>query len=65
VVPVTVSSVSILMTPVISVISSNLMLGEPIGWREIAALVLVCGAMGLVLTPAGSGFRWLGMGKGT
>ncbi len=63
-VPVTVSSVSILMTPVVSVILSNLILGESIGWREVTALALVCGAMGLVLTPAGSGFRWLRAGKG-
>lgn len=63
-VPVSVSSVGILMTPVVSVISSNLILDEPIGWREVAALVLVCGAMGLVLTPTWSGFRWLRAGKG-
>lgn len=58
-VPVTVSSVSILMTPVVSVIVSNLLLDEPIGWREVSALALVCGAMALVLTPPGSALGWL------
>ncbi|MDA0239141.1 MAG: DMT family transporter [Proteobacteria bacterium] len=47
---VTVATVSTLMIPVIGVISANLVLGEPVGWREIVALVLVCGALALALS---------------
>lgn len=50
-VPVTVSSVSILGAPILGVISGYLILGDPIGWRELIALVLVCGSLALVLTP--------------
>ena len=50
-VPVTVSSVSVLMVPVVGVISGSLVLGEVIGWREVVALVLVCCALALVLIP--------------
>ncbi len=56
-VPITVSSVGILMTPVVGVVTSNWMLGEPLGWREAGSLALICGAMGLVLTTPGKGFR--------
>lgn len=47
---VTVAAVSTLMIPVIGVISANLVLAEPIGWREIVALILVCGALAMVLS---------------
>jgi drug/metabolite transporter (DMT)-like permease len=50
-VPVSVSSVSVLMVPVVGVISGSLVLGEVIGWREVAALGLVCCALALVLIP--------------
>jgi len=50
-VPVTVSSVGILMVPMVAVISGNLLLHEAVGWREIAALALVCVAIALVLRP--------------
>jgi drug/metabolite transporter (DMT)-like permease len=58
-VPITVSSVGILLAPVVSVIFSNWMLDEPLGWRETSALFLVCGAIALVITPAGGRRRWL------
>jgi drug/metabolite transporter (DMT)-like permease len=51
-VPVSVSSVSTLMIPVVGVISGAVVLGEAIGWREAGALVLVCMALALVLTPS-------------
>ncbi|MHA1537923.1 MAG: DMT family transporter [Alphaproteobacteria bacterium] len=49
--PVTIASISALMIPVIGVGSSALLLGEPVGWIEALALVLVLvlGAVGLVL----------------
>ncbi|MEE2761483.1 MAG: DMT family transporter [Pseudomonadota bacterium] len=50
-VPVMVSTVSIMLVPVLGVIFGNLVLNEPIGWREVVSLTLVCGALGLVLTP--------------
>jgi drug/metabolite transporter (DMT)-like permease len=51
-VPVTVSTVSIMLVPILGVILGNLILDEPIGWREVVSLGLVCGALGLVLSPA-------------
>jgi drug/metabolite transporter (DMT)-like permease len=51
-VPVTVSSLSSLVTPVVGVLSGMLMLGEVLGWRELAAAALILGAIRLVLrTP--------------
>ena len=51
-VPVTVSTVSIMMVPVLGVYSGHLVLGEPISWREISGLLLVCSALALVLLPS-------------
>jgi drug/metabolite transporter (DMT)-like permease len=48
-VPATVSAISVLAIPVVGVAGGNVVLGEPVGWRELAALVLVCGALSLVL----------------
>lgn len=50
-VPVTVSSVGILLVPMVAVLSGNLLLHEAVGWREIGALALVCVAIVLVLRP--------------
>lgn len=47
--PAVVAGVGVLLSPVISVVSGMIILGEPVGWREIAALASVCAAMGLVL----------------
>jgi drug/metabolite transporter (DMT)-like permease len=55
-VPVAMSTLTSLMTPVVGVISGMLLLGEPIGWREIAAAALILGAVALVLkTPVADG----------
>jgi len=51
-VPVSVSTVSIMLVPVIGVYSGNLILDEPISWREIGGLLLVCSALALVLLPS-------------
>jgi drug/metabolite transporter (DMT)-like permease len=51
--PGTVAAVSALAVPVVGLLSSALLLGEPLGPSEIAALVLVISALTLVLfTPA-------------
>lgn len=48
-VPVAVSSLSSLVTPVVGVLSGMLMLGETLGWREVVAAALILGAIRLVL----------------
>jgi drug/metabolite transporter (DMT)-like permease len=50
--PPAVASMGTLLVPLIGVISANLMLGEPLGWREGAALVLVLGGVTLALRKA-------------
>lgn len=47
--PATVAAMGTLAVPVIGVYSSALVLGEPVGWREFAALLLICAAMASVL----------------
>ena len=47
--PANVSAIGTLMIPVVGVVSGSLLLGEPIGWREILALVLIGSAMVLTL----------------
>ena len=47
-VPVAVSSLSSLSTPLIGVLGGVLFLGEPLGWREITASLLIVGAVGSV-----------------
>ena len=52
-VPVAVSSVSILAVPVISLLSGAWLLDEPLTWRELAAGACILGAIALVLgSPA-------------
>ncbi|HET7499446.1 MAG TPA: EamA family transporter [Kofleriaceae bacterium] len=56
--PVTVSSVSALATPVIGVVSGMWVLGEPLTWHEGAAGACILGAIALVLrsrAPAAPG----------
>lgn len=48
-VPVAVSSLSALVTPVVGVLSGMLMLGETLGWQEVIAAALILGAIRLVL----------------
>ncbi len=52
--PASVAATSTLGVPVVGVFSSALMLGEPIGMGEIAALVLVLAGLSLVLLPRSS-----------
>jgi drug/metabolite transporter (DMT)-like permease len=47
--PATVAAVGTLAIPVVGVFSSALLLAEPLGATELAALALVCTALGLVL----------------
>jgi probable blue pigment (indigoidine) exporter len=47
--PATIASIGALVTPVIGMASSALFLGEPIGWREVAALTFVLSAVALVV----------------
>ena len=47
--PMTVASISVLLVPAVGVVSGAVMLGEPLGWREVAALLLIGAALSLVL----------------
>jgi drug/metabolite transporter (DMT)-like permease len=51
-VPVAVSSVSSLATPVVGVLSGMWLLDEPLTWREVAAGAFILGAIALALLPA-------------
>jgi drug/metabolite transporter (DMT)-like permease len=48
--PASVASIGTLAIPVIGVLSSAVVLGEPIGFGEIAALILVVMALSIVIT---------------
>jgi drug/metabolite transporter (DMT)-like permease len=50
-VPVAVSSVSSLATPVVGVASGIWLLGEPLTWREVTAGACILGALALALDP--------------
>ena len=47
--PTHISAIGSLLVPIVGVASSSLLLGEPFGWREMAALALVVGAVALAL----------------
>jgi drug/metabolite transporter (DMT)-like permease len=47
--PTHISAIGSLLVPIVGVTSSSLILGEPFGWREMGALVLVVGAVALVM----------------
>jgi drug/metabolite transporter (DMT)-like permease len=49
--PVGVSSLAIMMTPVVGVFSGMLLLGETPHWQDYAALVLVVASLATVLLP--------------
>jgi drug/metabolite transporter (DMT)-like permease len=49
--PATAAAVSTLAIPVVGLLSSAWLLGEPVGWREAAALLLVLAAIAMVLLP--------------
>ncbi len=60
--PTHISAIGTLLVPIVGVGSSSLLLGEPFGWREAVALVLVVGAVALVRIqplprPAARGVR--------
>jgi len=54
-VPVQVSSLSSLVTPVIGVVGGMALLGEQPGWQEIAGAGLILGAVAVVTAPLGQG----------
>lgn len=47
--PAHIAAISTLLCPIVGVISGAYFLGEPFGWREIVALVMVGSALALVL----------------
>jgi drug/metabolite transporter (DMT)-like permease len=49
--PVGISSLSVMMTPVVGVFSGMLLLGETPHWQDYAALVLVVASLATVLMP--------------
>jgi drug/metabolite transporter (DMT)-like permease len=49
--PATAAAISTLAIPVVGLLSSAWLLGEPVGWRELLALALVLAAMAMVLLP--------------
>ena len=49
--PISVSSLSTLMIPIVGVFSGMIVLGERPQWNDFAALVLVVAALAVVLTP--------------
>jgi len=56
--PAAVAALGTLAVPVVGVYSSALILGEPVGWNEVIALLLVCSALAVVLiVPAMQGRR--------
>jgi drug/metabolite transporter (DMT)-like permease len=50
--PASIAAIGTLAMPIIGVFSSALMIGEPIGLRELLALALVCASLASVLTIA-------------
>jgi len=50
--PVGVSSLSVMMIPVVGVFSGMLVLGETPRWQDYVALFLVVGALATVLLPS-------------
>ena len=47
--PASVAGIGTLMVPAIGVVSGAIVLGEPLGWREIGAMALIVPALALVL----------------
>ncbi len=57
--PVGVSTLSILMTPVVGVFSGVFFLGETLHWQDMVALALVLAALATVMLPPGIGRRFM------
>ncbi|SME93566.1 Threonine/homoserine efflux transporter RhtA [Tistlia consotensis] len=56
--PAPVAAIGTLAVPVVGVFSGALLLGEPVGLREVGALLLICSALAVVLVlPAWRGRR--------
>jgi drug/metabolite transporter (DMT)-like permease len=53
--PMAIASISTMAIPATGVLTSALLLGEPLGGDELIALILVVGALALVLRPPGRG----------
>ncbi|MEM8644852.1 MAG: DMT family transporter [Pseudomonadota bacterium] len=47
--PAAIAAMGTLAVPIVGVYSSALILGEPVGWQELTALVLICSALASVL----------------
>ena len=47
--PAAIAAMGTLAVPIVGVYSSALILGEPVGWQELTALVLTCSALASVL----------------
>ncbi len=47
--PAAIAAIGTLAVPVIGVYSSAIILGEPVGWSELVAMALICGALASVL----------------
>jgi drug/metabolite transporter (DMT)-like permease len=50
--PAHVAAISVLPVPVVGVVSSAMILKEPVGWAEVVALLLVVGGLFLLIRPA-------------
>lgn len=53
-VPAWVASLSVLAVPAVSLVTGAVALGEPLGWMEMAALLLIVGGVSTVLPRPGS-----------
>jgi len=56
-VPVSVSSLSSLITPLVGVLSGAVFLGEKPGWPEAVAALLILGAVAVINTGPLKGFK--------
>lgn len=52
--PASVSGLGTLAVPIVGVLASAVVLGETVGWREVTALALIVGALGLNLRSTAS-----------
>jgi len=52
--PASVSGLGTLAVPIVGVLASAVVLGETVGWREVTALALIIGALGLNLRSTAS-----------
>ncbi|MBV8455604.1 MAG: DMT family transporter [Acetobacteraceae bacterium] len=49
--PASTSSIAVLLAPLIGVVSSAALLGDPLGLRQLGALVITLGGIGLAALP--------------